>query len=231
MSGQARLLVVDDEPSLQDIVATSMRFLGYQVAVAATGREAVRMATDSHPDLIILDVMLPDFDGLEVMKRVRAAGRRLRGGVPVRPGHPGRQDRRPDRRRRRLRDQAVRPGGAGRPGGRRAAPDPARTPTRTACCGSPTCELDPETYQVTRAGVPIELAPTEYKLLRHLMINANVVLSRQQLLDAVWGTDFYGDDSVVATYISYLRRKVDATGEPLIHTHRGFGYVLRGQRH
>ena len=92
-------------------------------------------------------------------------------------------------------------------------------------------QLDPETYQVTRDGVPIELAPTEYKMLRHMMINANVVLSRQQLLDAVWGTDFYGDDSVVATYISYLRRKVDATGEPLIHTHRGFGYVLRGQRH
>ena len=69
------------------------------------------------------------------------------------------------------------------------------------------------------------------EMLRHLMINANVVLSRQQLLDAVWGTDFYGDDSVVATYISYLRRKVDASGEPLIHTHRGFGYVLRGQRH
>jgi two-component system OmpR family response regulator len=91
-------------------------------------------------------------------------------------------------------------------------------------------ELDPETYQVTRAGVPIELAPTEYKMLRHLMINANVVLSRQQLLDAVWGTDFYGDDSVVATYISYLRRKVDAAGEPLIHTHRGFGYVLRVPR-
>ena len=74
VSGQARLLVVDDEPSLQDIVATSMRFLGYQVAVAATGREAVRVATDTHPDLIILDVMLPDFDGLEVMKRVRPAG-------------------------------------------------------------------------------------------------------------------------------------------------------------
>ena len=231
MSGQARLLVVDDEPSLQDIVATSMRFLGYQVAVAATGREAVRMASDMHPDLIILDVMLPDFDGLEVMKRVRSAGRRRRRGVPVRPGHPDGQDRRPDRRRRRLRHQAVRPGGTRRPGGRRAAPDPAGDRRRRACCGWPTCELDPETYQVTRAGVPIELAPTEYKMLRHLMINANVVLSRQQLLDAVWGTDFYGDDSVVATYISYLRRKVDATGEPLIHTHRGFGYVLRGQRH
>ena len=93
-------------------------------------------------------------------------------------------------------------------------------------------ELDPATYQVTRAGMPIDLAPTEYKMLRYLMINANVVLSRQQLLDAVWGTDFYGDDSVVATYISYLRRKVDLDGlEPLIHTHRGFGYVLRGERH
>ena len=94
MSGQARLLVVDDEPSLQDIVATSMRFLGYQVAVAATGREAVRVATDTHPDLIILDVMLPDFDGLEVMKRVRAAGSRpasssCRRGTPRPTRSPG----------------------------------------------------------------------------------------------------------------------------------------------
>src|SRR5699024_634064 len=92
-------------------------------------------------------------------------------------------------------------------------------------------ELDPATYQVSRAGKPVELAPTEYKMLRYLMINANVVLSRQQLLDAVWRTAFFGDDSVVATYIPYLRRKIDTAGlEPLLHTHRGFGYVLRGDR-
>ncbi len=100
MASQARLLVVDDEPSLQDIVATSMRFLGYEVSVAGSGREAVRSAVETHPDLIILDVMLPDFDGLEVMKRVRAAGVDAGCGVPVGPGHAAGQDCRADRRRR-----------------------------------------------------------------------------------------------------------------------------------
>ncbi len=229
MTGAARLLVVDDEPSLQDIVATSMRFLGYQVAVAGTGREAVRIATDSHPDLIILDVMLPDFDGLEVMKRVRAAG--VDSGVVFLSARDTPADKIAgltaggD-------DYVTKPFGleelAARVAAvlRRTRPESAEDGVLRVA----DLELDPETYQVTRGGVPIELAPTEYKLLRHLMVNANVVLSRQQLLDAVWGTDFYGDDSVVATYISYLRRKVDATGDPLIHTHRGFGYVLRGPR-
>ena len=125
MAAQARLLVVDDEPSLQDIVATSMRFLGYQVSTASTGRDAVKAAVDERPDLLILDVMLPDFDGLEVMRRIRAAG--VDAGVVFlsAQGHAGRQGRRADRRRRRLRDQAVRPGGTGRPRLRGAAPDPA----------------------------------------------------------------------------------------------------------
>ncbi|GAA1997193.1 response regulator transcription factor [Nakamurella flavida] len=233
MSGQARLLVVDDEPSLQDIVATSMRFLGYEVSTAGTGREAVRVATDTRPDLIILDVMLPDFDGLEVMKRVRASG--VDSGVVFLSARDTPADRIAgltaggD-------DYVVKPFNLEELASRVAA---VLRRTRGDADGGgllqvADLELDPETYQVTRAGKTIELAPTEYKMLRHLMVNANVVLSRQQLLDAVWGTDFYGDDSVVATYISYLRRKVDApevAETPLIHTHRGFGYVLRGQRH
>lgn len=230
MSGQARLLVVDDEPSLQDIVATSMRFLGYEVSVATTGREAVRAATELRPDLIILDVMLPDFDGLEVMRRLRAAG--VNAGVVFLSARDTPADKIAG-----LKaggdDYVTKPFGleelAARVAAvlRRTRPEPEADATLRVS----DLELDPETYQVTRAGTPIELAPTEYKLLRHLMVNANVVLSRQQLLDAVWGTDFYGDDSVVATYISYLRRKVDTDGlDPLIHTHRGFGYVLRGQR-
>ncbi len=229
MTAQSKLLVVDDEPSLQDIVATSMRFLGYDVSVASTGREAVRSATDQRPDLIILDIMLPDFDGLEVMRRVRAAG--VDAGVVFLSARDTPADKIAglsaggD-------DYVTKPFGleelAARVSAvlRRVRPDMASDGVLKVA----DLELDPETYQVTRAGVPIELAPTEYKMLRHLMINANVVLSRQQLLDAVWGTDFYGDDSVVATYISYLRRKVDATGDPLIHTHRGFGYVLRVPR-
>ena len=229
MTAQSKLLVVDDEPSLQDIVATSMRFLGYDVNVASTGREAVRAATEHRPDLIILDIMLPDFDGLEVMRRVRTAG--IDSGVVFLSARDTPADKIAgltaggD-------DYVTKPFGleelAARVSAvlRRVRPDMAADGVLKVA----DLELDPETYQVTRAGVPIELAPTEYKMLRHLMINANVVLSRQQLLDAVWGTDFYGDDSVVATYISYLRRKIDATGEPLIHTHRGFGYVLRVPR-
>ncbi len=227
----ARLLVVDDEPSLQDVVATSMRFLGYQVSVAVSGRDAVRLATDERPDLIILDVMLPDFDGLEVMRRVRSAG--VDAGVVFLSARDTPADKIAgltaggD-------DYITKPFGleelAARVSAvlRRVRPDAGVDEVLRVA----DLELDPATYQVARAGTPVELAPTEYKMLRYLMINANVVLSRQQLLDAVWGTDFYGDDSVVATYISYLRRKIDTDGmQPLIHTHRGFGYVLRGARH
>ncbi|GGL86993.1 response regulator transcription factor [Nakamurella endophytica] len=230
MTTQAKLLVVDDEPSLQDIVATSMRFLGYEVHVAATGREAVRVAGEVRPDLIILDVMLPDFDGLEVMRRVRAAG--IDAGVVFLSALDTPKDKIAgltaggD-------DYVTKPFGLEELAARVSAVlrrvRPEDSGDGVLKVGD--LELDPETYHVTRAGRDIDLAPTEYKMLRYLMINANVVLSRQQLLDAVWGTDFYGDDSVVATYISYLRRKVDAEGEPLIHTHRGFGYVLRAPRH
>jgi len=226
----AKLLVVDDEPSLQDIVATSMRFLGYDVAVAGTGREAVRRATAENPDLIILDVMLPDFDGLEVMRRVRAAG--VDAGVVFLSARDTPADKIAgltaggD-------DYITKPFGleelAARVSAvlRRVRPDTGEDDVLRVA----DLELDQVAYQVTRAGLPVDLAPTEYKLLRYLMINVNMVLSRQQLLDAVWGTDFYGDDSVVATYISYLRRKIDTPGlEPLIHTHRGFGYVLRSAK-
>ncbi len=230
MTGTTRLLVVDDEPSLQDIVATSMRFLGYQVNTAATGREAVKVALADHPDLLILDVMLPDFDGIEVMRRIREAG--LDSGVVFLSARDTPADKIAgltaggD-------DYVTKPFGleelAARVSAvlRRVRPDNADGSVMRVS----DLELDEETYEVRRAGQLIELAPTEYKLLRHLMVNANVVLSRAQLLDAVWGTDFYGDDSVVATYISYLRRKIDAgSAEPLLYTHRGFGYVLRGTR-
>ena len=230
MATQARLLVVDDEPSLQDIVATSMRFLGYQVSTASTGRDAVKAAVDERPDLLILDVMLPDFDGLEVMKRVRAAG--VASGVVFLSARDTPADKIAgltaggD-------DYVTKPFGLEELAARVAAVLRRTRPDADddGVLRVADLQLDPETYQVTRAGAPIELAPTEYKMLRHLMLNANIVLSRQQLLDAVWGPDFYGDDSVVATYISYLRRKIDTPdAEPLIHTHRGFGYVLRAPR-
>lgn len=229
-SEAARLLVVDDEPSLQDVVATSMRFLGYHVDVAATGREAVRLATEQRPDLIILDVMLPDFDGLEVMRRLRAAG--VGAGVVFLSARDTPADKIAG-----LQaggdDYVTKPFGleelAARVSAvlRRVRPEDGADDVLQV----DDLTLDQTTYEVRRGGELIELAPTEYKMLRYLMQNANVVLSRSQLLTAVWGVDFYGDDSVVATYISYLRRKIDGDDrEPLIHTHRGFGYVLRGRR-
>jgi two-component system OmpR family response regulator len=230
MTSRARLLVVDDEPSLRDIVATSMRFLGYEVHTASTGREAVRRAVDECPDLMILDIMLPDFDGLEVMRRVREAG--VNSGVVFLSARDTPSDKVAgltaggD-------DYVTKPFGLEELAARVSAvlrrvkpPDDGAAILRVG-----DLQLNEETYEVTRNGRPIELAPTEYKLLRYLMVNANVVLSRSQLLQAVWGADFYGDDSVVATYISYLRRKIDTAGSvPLLYTHRGFGYVLRGPR-
>ena len=137
MTAQAKLLVVDDEPSLQDIVATSMRFLGYQVSVAATGREAVRLAVELQPDLIILDVMLPDFDGLEVMRRVRASGRRRRGGVPVGLDTPRDKIAGADRR-----VTTTSPSRSGwrnsPPGSAPCCAGSARTTPARACCGSAT---------------------------------------------------------------------------------------------
>lgn len=227
MDTKAKLLVVDDEPSLLDILTTSMKFLGYQVESAATGRQAVRAAAELRPDLLILDINLPDFDGLEVMRRIRAAG--LDAGVVFLSARDTPADRIAgltaggD-------DYVTKPFGleelAARVAAvlRRVRPEGIGEEVLTVA----DLVLDEESYRVTRGGRELDLAPTEYKLLRYLMVNASVVLSRQQILDAVWGTDFYGDDAVVATYISYLRRKVDTEGlTPLIHTHRGFGYVLR----
>lgn len=230
LDSAATLLVVDDEPSLQDVLATSMRFLGYDVSVAATGRAAVAAAIDHEPDLVILDVMLPDFDGLEVMRRIRAAG--LDCGVVFLSARDTPADKIAgltaggD-------DYITKPFGLEELAARVAAVLRRVRPggDDTEVLRVADLELNPTTYEVRRAGELIDLAPTEYKLLRYLMVNENVVLSRPQLLTAVWGADFYGDDSVVATYISYLRRKVDGDGmAPLIHTHRGFGYVLRPPR-
>jgi len=227
MSGQARLLVVDDEPSLQDIVATSMRFLGYQVAVAGTGREAVRLATDTHPDLIILDVMLPDFDGLEVMKRVRAAG--VASGVVF---------------------LSARDTPADKIAGLTAGGDDyvtkpfsleelvARLRALLSRTGAVTArersilrvgdlELDEDFHEVRRGGVEIALTATEFELLRYFMRNPRRVLSKTQILDRVWHYDFGGQANIVELYVSYLRRKLDAGRSPMIHTLRGVGYVLK----
>ena len=171
--------------------------------------------------------MLPDLDGFEVIRRMREGGVR----TPVvfltaRDAHR-RQDPRPDARRRRLRHQAVQPGGADRPHPGRAAPhqrgEPRHRPAHLRRPGAGRGDA----RGVAAAGQLVSLSPTEFKLLRYLMLNAGRVLSKAQILDHVWSYDFRGDDSIVESYISYLRRKVDIVEPRLIHTLRGVGYVLR----
>ncbi|MDQ0787723.1 response regulator transcription factor [Streptomyces sp. B3I8] len=231
MTAARRLLLVEDEPTLRELLSASLRLAGFEVRTAEAGGQALRAVRDERPDLIVLDVMLPDFDGFEVARRLRA----LPSGPGV-DGHPPilfltARDAAEDRisglraggddyvtkpfnlEELVLRIQAVLRRTSGRrPDGLLVVDD---------------LELDPDSHQVTRDGRPVPLSPTEFSLLRVLMENAGQVLSRSQLLDRVWHYDFDGDDSIVASYISYLRRKIDA-GEPkLIHTVRGTGYVLR----
>jgi two-component system, OmpR family, response regulator len=222
-NGHGGLLVVDDEPFLRDAVATSLRFLGYQVTTAENGTEALRLAREHRFDLVVLDVMLPDIDGFEVVGRLRRDG--LRVPVIFLTARDTQADKVAgltlggD-------DYMTKPFGleelAARIGTvlRRTRP-PATGPVLTFA----DVELDQETYEVRRSGQLIDLSPTEFKLLRYLMLNPGRVLTRSQLLDHVWNYDFRGSGTVVSTYIAYLRRKL---GPPeVIHTQRAVGYSLR----
>jgi two-component system OmpR family response regulator len=222
----ARVLVVDDEPSIVDVVSMALRYHGFGVETAGTGREALNLVRRWHPHVIVLDVMLPDMDGFDVARRLAAE----HAGVPIL--FLSARDATADKVRglttggddyvtkpfsleeliARLRNILRRTGIAQESSGRLRFAD---------------LELDEDTLEVTRAGRMIELTATEFRLLRYLMLNPRRVLTRGQLLDHVWSYDFGGDARVLETYISYLRKKVDATGPPLIHTVRGVGYVLR----
>jgi two-component system, OmpR family, response regulator len=222
------LLVVDDEPFLRDAVAASLRFLGYEVTTADSGAGAQRLALDGRFDLVVLDVMLPDVDGFEVVRRLRRDGCR----VPV--IFLTARDTQADK------VTGLTIGGDDyltKPFGleelaarirtvlRRTRPDGAG-PVLTFA----DVELDQDSYEVRRAGHLIELSPTEFRLLRYLMLNPGRVLTRAQLLDHVWDYDFGGSSTVVATYIAYLRRKLASHGPELIHTQRSIGYSLRLRR-
>ncbi|MFD8572365.1 response regulator transcription factor [Streptomyces sp. NPDC059639] len=219
-----RLLVVDDEPAILDVLATSLEFLGYEVDRAATGLTALAAVREQAPHLVLLDVMLPDIDGFEVVRRLRQAGSptpvifltaRESGRDVVDGLDLGADDyiTKPFR----LAEVAARVRAVLRRGESGAE-------ARLLVCGD--VEMNTETYEVRRAGTPVELSPTEYKLLRHLLINRDRVLTHEQLLEHVW--DFgEGDHGVLKTYISYLRRKLDALGPGLIETRRGVGYILR----
>ena len=219
------LLVVDDEPFLRDAVAASLRFLGFDVITAETGAEALRLARDRRFDLVVLDVMLPDTDGFDVVRRLRRDGRQ----VPV--IFLTARDAQDDK----VRGLTL--GGDDymtKPFGLEELAARIRTVlrrTRPAASGPVLAfadiELDQDSYEVRRHGHLIDLSPTEFRLLRYLMLNPGRVLTRPQLLAHVWDYDFGGASTVVSTYVAYLRRKLAQYGPDVIHTQRGVGYSLR----
>ncbi len=225
--GAVRVLVVDDEPTLAELLAMALRYEGWEVRTAADGRGALKAARDFAPDVVILDVMLPDIDGLEVLRKLRAQTPALpvlfltaRDAVEDRVAGltAGGDDyvTKPFS----LEEVVARLRGLLR-----------RVSTLTAQAGSVLTvgdlELDEDAHEVRRGGDPIGLTATEFELLRYLMRNPRRVLSKAQILDRVWNYDFGGQANVVELYISYLRKKIDAGREPMIHTLRGAGYVLK----
>ncbi|MFD5825117.1 response regulator transcription factor [Lentzea sp. NPDC060358] len=224
MTGRGRLLVVEDEPSIRELLCASLRFAGFAVSSAATGSEALDAARTGAPDLVLLDVMLPDRDGFEVVRRLRSAG--VRVPVLYLTARDGADDR----------VTGLTIGGDGyitKPFSleeviarvtavlRRTRPGEEEQLT----CGD--LSLDVESHVVRRGTRVVELSPTEFRLLHCLLRHSGRVLSKAQILDQVWSHDFEGDAAVVESYISYLRRKVDTGERRLICTVRGIGYMIR----
>jgi two-component system OmpR family response regulator len=220
----ARLLVVDDEATILELLSGSLRLAGFEVMTASSGAEAVRAAASGRPDLVLLDVMMPDGDGFEALRRIRSGGAEVpvifltaRDEVPDRvAGFAVGAD-----------DYVTKPFSLDELLGRIRAVLKRTRPDAPARLCVADLELDEDAHEVRRAGAPVELTPTEYRLLRFLMMNAGRVVSKRQILDQVWEYDPDRDGSVVEPAVSYLRRKVDQGQPRLIHTVRGFGYVLR----
>jgi two-component system OmpR family response regulator len=223
-----RVLVVDDEKSISDLIATSLRFVGFDVRTAATGSEALTVAEEFKPQAVVLDVMLPDLDGFEVCRQLRSEG--LNIGVLFLTAKDGMEDK--------VAGLTI--------GGDDYMTKPfsleelvARLRALLRRIGVVEIDTDDEkirfadlelneaTHEVHRGGQLLEMSPTEFQLLRYLLINADRVVSKSQILDHVWQYDFRGDAGIVETYISYLRKKIDSFDPPLIHTVRGVGYRLR----
>ena len=223
-----RILVVDDEPSISELISTSLRFVGFDVRTAANGAQALSMAEEFKPHAMVLDVMLPDLDGFEVCKMIRNEG--VDTGVLFLTAKDGMEDK----------VKGLTLGGDDymtkpfsleelvarlRALLRRTGVD--RIDIDDEKMRFADLELDEATHEVHRAGELLDLSPTEFALIRYLIINADRVGSKSQILDHVWQYDFRGDAGIVETYISYLRKKIDAFDPPLIHTVRGVGYRLR----
>jgi two-component system, OmpR family, response regulator len=224
--GRLRVLVVDDEPNILDVISMALRYEQFDVETAANGREALAGVREFRPHVILLDIMLPDMEGFEVARRLGAD----RAGIPI--IFLTARDTTEDK----VRGLTM--------GGDDYVTKPfsleelvarirallRRTGLENGHSSNLTfddLELDDDTREVTRDGKHIDLTDTEYRLLRYLMSNPRRVLTRAQILDHVWNYDFGGDARVLETYISYLRKKIDAGGPALIHTVRGVGYSLR----
>jgi two-component system OmpR family response regulator len=221
-----RVLVVDDEPNIVDVISMALRFEGFDVESAASGADAIAAVAARRPQLLVLDVMLPDIDGFEVARRLASA----RADVPIifLTARDSTEDV----------VHGLTVGGddyVTKPFSLEELVARIRTILRRSGVGeeaSPRLlfgdlELDEDTHEVARGGRSIDLTATEFRLLRYLMLNPRRVLTRAQLLDHVWNYDFGGDARVLETYISYLRKKVDVEEPALIHTVRGVGYALR----
>ena len=223
-----RVLVVDDEPALADLVAMGCRMLGWDARLAHRGREAVEIAREWTPDVLVLDWMLPEYDGPEVLERIRrtqpavpalfltakdAVEDRIAGlaaGGDDYVTKPFSMEEVLIRAHRLVQRSGVVSGGS-----------------EVLVVGD--LVMNTRTHEVTRGGVEIELTATQYNLLKFLMANVRTVLSKERILQDVWGYDFGGRANIVELYISYLRKKIDADRDPMIHTIRGVGYVLRAE--
>ncbi|WP_438865807.1 response regulator transcription factor [Paractinoplanes atraurantiacus] len=224
----ARVLVVDDEPNISALLSATLRLVEFEVRVADSGHKALVAMEEFEPDLVVLDVMLPDLDGFDVARRLRSTGSRVpvlfltaRDAVEDRiSGLSAGAD-----------DYVTKPFSLEevvlriRAILRRSQPD--LEAPETGVLRYADLEMNEDAHEVRRAGRLIDLSPTEFNLLKYLLINAGRVVSKAQILDRVWKYDFGGDGRIVESYVYYLRRKIDKTDPPLIHTVRGVGYALR----
>jgi two-component system OmpR family response regulator len=229
-----KVLVVDDEPNIRELVQVALKFHGCAVTTSATGMDALALAAAAKPDLIVLDVVLPDIDGFEVCRRLRAidndvpvifltardttsdtvTGLTLGGDDYITKPFS-------------VEALVARVRAVLRRAAKRDATEDGDANDDGSTLRVADLELDEEHWTVRRAGTPVELSPTEFRLLAYLMRNQGLMLSRKQLLENVWGWEYAGQSQVLETYVSYLRRKLDPLGPSLIHTQRGVGYTLR----
>jgi two-component system, OmpR family, response regulator len=224
---KTRVLIVDDEPNIRDLLATSLRFAGYEIQTAANGAQAVAAVTESEPDIILLDVMLPDMNGFSVTKKLRASG--IQSPILFLTARDDVEDKITgltvggD-------DYLTKPFSLDEVVARiQAILRRTKTvETESAVIDAGSVVINQDAHEVTIDGKLVDLSPTEYKLLRFLVMNPDRVLTKAQILDHVWEYDFNGDMGIVESYVSYLRKKLDPiSSRPLIQTKRGVGYIYK----